>query len=153
MSISALSDTTANVDDPHVLQSDLDPATRWKRLMTIQSPPGEHVYLAPSLTRTPTPPLLLDKSKDSHNTSQPSAAHRYATEPSSSSDGYISSSFPSKATVRSLLHTTSSDVLRVPFDTVSEMENDAANDISASFRCQPLLTSPFVPQSLFLGLV
>lgn len=41
-----------------------DAASRWKRLMTSQCPPNEHVYLAPSLTRTPTPPMLLDRSKD-----------------------------------------------------------------------------------------
>lgn len=90
---------TGPIDEP-VLKTDEDPASRWKRLMTSQSQPIEHIYLAPSLTRTPTPPLLLDKSRELFYTAQPSNTHRDATEASSSSDVDDLSAHPANASVR-----------------------------------------------------
>jgi predicted Zn-dependent peptidase len=63
--------------------------------MAGQSPPVEHVYLAPSLTRTPTPPLLIDKSKEALSMSQSGTVHRTSIDASSASEDAISEASPS----------------------------------------------------------
>lgn len=50
-------------------------AAEWKRLMTSHATRNEPVYLAPSLTRTPTPPLLLDRSNNAASSSGAGAVH------------------------------------------------------------------------------
>lgn len=68
-------------------QTGSDAAFRWKRIMTTQMHPAEHVYLAPSLTRTPTPPLLLDKSKELAPSTQSNVLPRTSNPTSSASEG------------------------------------------------------------------
>lgn len=45
-----------------------DPAMYWKALL---AQPSEPVYLAPSLTRTPTPPLLIDRNRSKRDKEWP----------------------------------------------------------------------------------
>lgn len=70
MSTSQEHDASASSSGVQGVTSEKDFAAKWKRLMTSQYPPSEHIYLAPSLTRTPTPPLLLDRSKEASPSSQ-----------------------------------------------------------------------------------
>lgn len=50
--------------------SESESAVRWKRLMTSDHPSNEHLYLSPSFTRTPTPPMIFDSSADAPSSSQ-----------------------------------------------------------------------------------
>lgn len=77
-----------------------DAAFRWKRIMTTQMHPAEHVYLAPSLTRTPTPPLLLDKSKEVVPSTQSSHLPKSSNPAFSASDEPQAESSASDSSVR-----------------------------------------------------
>jgi hypothetical protein len=94
----------ATSSDSHGPQMPLDHAQRWKRIMTGQMPLGERTYMAPSMTRTPTPPLLVDKMKEMISTPQTGNVHRNSIEASSSTESANPGDLSSDSPVRNLFY-------------------------------------------------